>query len=319
MPPVSLLVIADKKSAAMAPVSRVPEGVRTVVTDDPEELKAQAPLADAILFAHGNSELLKTLFSGNARAMDPFVMDGVEGILTQELREHRAPLTNGRGVFRWPLADWVAGVMLFFAFDLRRIVQQQNKAYGNLFLARCCKDKRWELSAMARSERGGGACAQLWDEDRRIAPARGTLWSEPEVDFNYGPAQLHELMASSDYVLAATPLTSETRGLIGAAELAAMKPGGILINVGRGPVVDEPALIRSLQSGAIRGAALDVFDVEPLPADHPFWKMSNVLLSPHTADRVEGFLVPRWIASGKSRTIPSDNASQHRGQEHGIL
>jgi len=64
--------------------------------------------------------------------------------------------------------------------------------------------------------------------------------------------------------------------------------------VGRGPVVDEPALIRALQSSAIRGAALDVFEKEPLPSDHPFWTMPQVLLSPHTADRVEGFLKPAW-------------------------
>jgi phosphoglycerate dehydrogenase-like enzyme len=85
-------------------------------------------------------------------------------------------------------------------------------------------------------------------------------------------------------VLLAAPLTEGTRGLIGAAELAAMKPSAVLINLGRGPVVDEAALVAALQSGQIRGAALDVFDVEPLPADHPFWKMENVLVSPHCAD-----------------------------------
>jgi phosphoglycerate dehydrogenase-like enzyme len=71
-----------------------------------------------------------------------------------------------------------------------------------------------------------------------------------------------------------------------------MKPTAVLLNVGRGPVLDEAALIRALDSGKIRGAALDVFDQEPLPSAHPFWRMPNVLLSPHTADRVEGFLEP---------------------------
>src|SRR5262249_27723996 len=106
--------------------------------------------------------------------------------------------------------------------------------------------------------------------------------------------QLKELMAASDYVLVATPLTAETRGLIGEGEIAAMKPSAVIINIGRGPVIDEAALIRALEPGRIRGAALDVFNSEPLPAGHPFWKMSNVLLSPHTADRVEGFLVPAF-------------------------
>src|SRR6185436_8834723 len=99
-------------------------------------------------------------------------------------------------------------------------------------------------------------------------------------------------MAASDYVLVSTPLTAETRGLIGAAEIAAMKPSAVIMNVGRGPVIDEAAMVQALQSGTIRGAALDVFDTEPLPEDHPLWKMPNVLLSPHTADRVNGFLTP---------------------------
>jgi phosphoglycerate dehydrogenase-like enzyme len=117
---------------------------------------------------------------------------------------------------------------------------------------------------------------------------------DPLVDYNYGPGQLRELMAASDYLLVATPLTAETRGLIGKAEIEAMKADSVLINIGRGPVVDEAALIHALQTSAIRGAALDVFNTEPLPTGHPFWKMGQVLLSPHTADRVEGFLVPAF-------------------------
>jgi len=112
------------------------------------------------------------------------------------------------------------------------------------------------------------------------------------VDVFYARPQLLDLIAASDYLLLATPITPETRGMIGAAEIAAMKSSAVLINVGRGPVVDEAALIEALESGKIRGAALDVFTVEPLPAGHPFYRMTNVLLSPHTADRVEGFLGP---------------------------
>jgi phosphoglycerate dehydrogenase-like enzyme len=99
-----------------------------------------------------------------------------------------------------------------------------------------------------------------------------------------------ELMRRSDYVVVATPLTPETRGLVGAAEIAAMRQGAVLVNVGRGPCVDEAALVRALETGAIRGAALDVFDEEPLPAGHPFYRLDNVLLSPHCADHVPGWL-----------------------------
>ena len=89
-------------------------------------------------------------------------------------------------------------------------------------------------------------------------------------------------------------IAAATRGLIGEAELAVMKPTSVIINIGRGPVIDEAALIAALESSRIRGAALDVFNTEPLPPNHPFWRMRNVLLSPHTADRVSGFLEPAF-------------------------
>jgi phosphoglycerate dehydrogenase-like enzyme len=110
------------------------------------------------------------------------------------------------------------------------------------------------------------------------------------VDQSFAPSQVNDLMAASDYVLLAAPLTNETRGMIGAPQIAAMKPAGVLINVGRGAVVDEPALVQALEGGQIRGAALDVFAVEPLPAGHPFYRLENVLLSPHTADHVQDFI-----------------------------
>jgi phosphoglycerate dehydrogenase-like enzyme len=84
------------------------------------------------------------------------------------------------------------------------------------------------------------------------------------------------------------PLTRETAGLLGEAELAAMKPGAVLINVARGQVVDEPALIRALQSGHLGGAALDVFAVEPLPSESPLWDLPNVLVTPHSMSTALG-------------------------------
>jgi phosphoglycerate dehydrogenase-like enzyme len=90
------------------------------------------------------------------------------------------------------------------------------------------------------------------------------------------------LVPRADFVILACPLTDDTRGLMGAAALAAMKPTAQLVNVARGRVVDEPALVATLQAGAIAGAALDVTADEPLPADSPLWAMPNVLITPHT-------------------------------------
>ena len=110
------------------------------------------------------------------------------------------------------------------------------------------------------------------------------------VEDVFGPERRIEMLSRCDYVVVTAPLTAETRGMIGGPEIAAMKPTAALINVGRGPVIDERALIAALSEGRIKGAALDVFDHEPLPQGHPFYKLENVLLSPHCADHT-----PDWL------------------------
>jgi phosphoglycerate dehydrogenase-like enzyme len=105
----------------------------------------------------------------------------------------------------------------------------------------------------------------------------------------YPLEQLREMLSVSDYVLIATPLTPGTKGMIGDAELRAMKNSAVLINVGRGPVIVESALIAALEQKRIRGAALDVFNQEPLPEGHAYWRLHNVLLSPHSADHTVGW------------------------------
>ena len=97
----------------------------------------------------------------------------------------------------------------------------------------------------------------------------------------YPPQALRSMLAESDYVLTAVPLASETRHLIGALEFQAMKKSAVFINVARGGVVDETALVAALRAGEIGGAALDVFAAEPLPADSPLWELPNVILTPH--------------------------------------
>jgi len=109
-------------------------------------------------------------------------------------------------------------------------------------------------------------------------------WLEPEdlpPDVVHPAAQTHDVLAQSDVVVMILPLTDETRGSFGDAEFRAMKRGSLFVNIGRGPVVDEGALIKALQSGRLAGAALDVFEKEPLPRSSPLWTMPNVIISPH--------------------------------------
>lgn len=109
----------------------------------------------------------------------------------------------------------------------------------------------------------------------RSALTDGEAWAKRE--------QLPELLQRSDFVVLACPLTPQTRGLIGASQLALMRPDAFLINVARGPVVQEAALIEALRANRLAGAALDVFDIQPLPAQHPYWHMEQVLITPHVA------------------------------------
>jgi len=292
----NVLVIADPSAPFLKPLSTLPTEVRVTISDNLDELKRAAPNAEVLMFAHGNPELLTQILPlASHTKWIHSLWTGVEGIITPALLEHPAPLTNGRGVFRWPLADWVIAAMLFFAFRLRDVLKQQEDGIWKPVHGRMLEGQT--LGIIGYGSIGQAAAERAKPFGMKIAPLRRT---------GYRPDQLRELMAASDYLLLATPLTAETRGMIGEAELADMKPSAVIMNVGRGPVIDEPAMIRALQSGKLRGAALDVFDIEPLPPDHPFWKMPNVLLSPHTADRVEGFLSPALDAF-------LDNLSRFRG------
>lgn len=123
----------------------------------------------------------------------------------------------------------------------------------------------------------------------RVVALRRNPASEPDVDQMFGTDQVGELMQQSDYVVVAMALTEQTRGMVRAEHFAQAKQGQVLVNVGRGPLLDEDALIAALQNGPLAGAVLDVTTVEPLPKDSPLWDMPNVLISPHNADQTETF------------------------------
>jgi phosphoglycerate dehydrogenase-like enzyme len=293
----ALLVIADPEAPFLKEfLSRSPENVSILISNDIEELKANASKTDAILYAYLDARLLAAVLPLADRVRWVHCLwTGVEGILVPELLAHPALLTNARGAFKGPLADWVIAVMLFFAFDLRRVIRQQEQASWEPFIGDTLNGRT--LAVIGYGAIGSAAASRARTFGMNIAALRRRpelFEGDTTVDRSYSPSQLKEMLAGSDYVLVTTPLTAATRGLIGEAELAVMKSTSVIINIGRGPVIDEAALIRALESGRIRGAALDVFNTEPLPSNHPFWRMRNVLLSPHTADRVEGFLEPAF-------------------------
>jgi phosphoglycerate dehydrogenase-like enzyme len=215
---------------------------------------------------------------------------GVEKVLSPELVESPVPLTNGRGVFGPALAEFALGAMFYFAKDFRRLIRQQDAA-------------RWEqfdVTFLRGQVLGVIGYGGIGKEAARLAHAlgmkvmalrkRAPSESDPLLERSFTREQLHEMLGLSDYVLAATPLTPETQGMLGAGEFHFMKSSSVFINVGRGAVVVESALISALNQANIRGAALDVFETEPLPTEHPFYRMENVLLSPHCADHTTGWM-----------------------------
>jgi phosphoglycerate dehydrogenase-like enzyme len=146
-----------------------------------------------------------------------------------------------------------------------------------------------------------------------IATRRSNRPGPTGVEVFTGPDALATVLARADYVLVAVPATPLTRGMIGRAQLAAMKPGAVLINVARGDIVDEAALAEAIEGGRLRGAALDVFHREPLSADSPLWHLPGVLITPHISATTPRFWerevelirdnVARYLASRALRNV----------------
>ena len=289
--PLTLLVLADLHSPWVELLAHLDADTNVIVADNLDVVRRYAPEAEVLVSGASDPVLLNAALPLARRARWVHSMwTGVEKLLSPDLVASHIALTNARGVFRRPRGEWVVGAMLFFSYDLRRVIRQQESGVWQPFESQ-------ELFGKTLGIVGYGGIGSAAAERARpfgvkiLALRRRPALSEqdPLLEGTYPPERINDLMAACDYVLVAAPLTPETRGLVGEAQLGAMRSNAVLINVGRGPVVDQAALLRALETGLIRGAALDVFDVEPLPSDHPFYRMPNVLLSPHTADRVTGF------------------------------
>ena len=192
--------------------------------------------------------------------------------------------TTASGVHARPLADFCLMAMLMFA-----------KNY--VWMERGKKAKRWErycgeeLTGKTLAIVGVGRVGQEVARhgkrmDMRVTGMRRSDAAMPDVDQVFERPELHAMLREADFLVLAAPHTPLTEGIIGETELALLKPTAVLINIGRGALVDEDALIRALQEKRLAGAALDVFREEPPPADSPLWDMPNVIVSPHSASTV---------------------------------
>ena len=298
MEPIRLLAIANPSAPHMRALDRLAGPVELHVGKDPDLIKTHAPDADVILCGVSTNEMVRLAFLEAKRLRWMHVLwAGVEKILFPELIESPIPLTNGKGVFKDSLAQFAIGAILFFAKDFRRLIRQQETGTWESFDV---QDTRGQVLGIVGYGGIGRAAAELARPFgmKVVALRRRASAGDGLVDQFFTPDRLPEMLALCDYLLVAAPLTSETQGMIGARELSALKKSAVIINVGRGPVINEPALIAALQQRQIHGAALDVFDEEPLPAGHPFYRLPNVLLSPHAADHTVN-----WIYLAMDRFI----------------
>ena len=308
MSALTLLVLSNPADRHLAALERLPGETRIVVGDRLEAFANAAPEAEAILWWWCGRELLKQVLASAPRVRWVHAASaGVDGLLFPALVESPAALTNSRGVFSAPLGEFALAAMLYFAKDLRRMLRSQGEGRWDPFDVEMLAGRTVGLigygdigRAVAERVRAMGM--------RVIAVRRRPELGSPGTDEVIPVERRGELMATADYVVVSAPLTPATRGLIGPAEIAAMKSSGVLINVGRGAVVDEQALIAALEQRRIRGAALDVFECEPLPEGHAFYRLENLLLSPHCADHTPG-----WI--GESMNFFLENFERfHRGE-----
>ncbi|MFQ4141284.1 D-2-hydroxyacid dehydrogenase [Chlorogloeopsis sp. ULAP02] len=205
---------------------------------------------------------------------------GVNHILTPTFLEHDIILTNGSGVHAIPIAEFVLNFMLYYAKNVHKLQNLQanhhwfnwlelEELYNKTLLIVGAGNIGQEIALRAKA-----FGMRIWGSRRHPEPL-------PNFDKIVGVNEWRSLLGEADYVVVATPLTPETKGLINAEVLRLMNPNAYLINIARGAIIDESALLTALSEGWIAGAGLDTFVTEPLPPESPFWSLPNVFVTPH--------------------------------------
>ena len=240
----------------------LPDSRVMMVTDfRTEALEAAWPMADKLEWIHATSA-------------------GVDALMFPALIDSDVTVTNARGIFDRSIAEYVLCTMLMFAKDFPRSMRLQ-------------AGHKWKHRDTERVEGREVLIVGAGSIGRQIARLARAVGMNPhgvarrarsgDEDFVavHANEQLFDQLAVADFVVIAAPLTPQTEGLFDQKAFAAMKKEARLINIGRGPIVNTRDLIDALNKGEIAGAALDVFEEEPLPEDHPLWEMGNVILTPH--------------------------------------
>lgn len=224
---------------------------------------------------------------------------GVDHLLCPELAASDTVVTNARGIFDGPIAEYVAALVLAFAKDLPRTLDLQ-------------RERTWRHRETRRVAGTRAVVVGSGPIGRAVAGTLGALGVRTALVGRaarsgvHGPEDLDRLLARADWVVAAAPLTEGTRGMFDARRFGVMQPSAHFVNIGRGQLVVEEALARALRGRWIAGAALDVFETEPLTPDSPLWELPGLVVSPHMSGDTVGWrdelgaqfveLYERWVA-----------------------
>jgi phosphoglycerate dehydrogenase-like enzyme len=289
----TILVLADPHEPPLDLLDKLRNDIDIVVGNTPETFTTAAHSATIIFNWSGSLPLFRAVFlmCPDLRWVHSRSV-GLERSLFPELINSPVILTNGVGVFSGSLGEFAVAAILYFAKDFRRMVRNQIAGVWEQFDVIPVAGQTVGIVGFGDIGRAVASRVRSFGMHILALKRHAPTPDQPDnlVDQFFTSECRLEMFPRCDYIVVATPLTEETRGMIAEPEFAAMKTSAVVINVGRGPIINEEAMIRALSTNRIKGAALDVFDHEPLPSGHPFYKLENVLLSPHCADHT-----PDWL------------------------
>jgi phosphoglycerate dehydrogenase-like enzyme len=292
MKKLSILVLSAPDEPQLSMLDELRETANIVIGNSANAFEKAAAGAEVILNWSGSLSLIHEVFlMSHAVRWVHSRSAGLERTLFPELIASDVTMTNGSGVFSPSLGEFALATILYFAKDFRRMIRNQMAGVWEPFDVLPISGQT--VGIVGYGDIGRAVAARVRALGMNVLAGKRHVSqknSDPLVEQIYSPDRRVEMLSRCDYVVVAAPLNAETRGLIGETEFAAMKPSAVIINVGRGPVIDERAMIKALSEHRIKGAALDVFAEEPLPQGHPFYKLENVLLCPHCADHT-----PDWL------------------------
>ncbi|GEC10347.1 2-hydroxyacid dehydrogenase [Streptomyces spinoverrucosus] len=251
---------------------------------DASTLAERLPYADVLLVWDFTSHAVREAWPGDGPRPRwvHTASAGVDHLMCPELAASDTVVTNARGVFDQPIAEYVAALVLAMAKDLPRTLQLQRE---RTWRHRESQKVTGTRAVVVGSGPIGRAIARTL---KALGVITALVGRTPRTGI-HGPDDLDRLMSRADWVIAAAPLTEQTRGMFDARRFGVMQPSARFVNVGRGPLVVEDALAEALAKRWIAGAALDVFDAEPLPPDSPLWQVPNLIVSPHMSGDTAGW------------------------------